>query len=173
MQSRFAEGDDHQDFDYRRLPSFSEDRHDRREESPEPSAQPEEEGEGRWPWSLGRRTASQGRANSRGAQQECSCRGGKPWVHVQTLWLPSNSCHQDTCGHSAKHRVLDTQCLISPYAGVPGVVVVGSDGEDLDDNHHQPPSPTGSTYSKRSTVPDNHSRKTGGGKGPGRESRAR
>ena len=95
MQSRFAEGDDHQDFDYRRLPSFSEDRHDRREESPEPSAQPEEEGEGRWPWSLGRRTASQGRANSRGAQQEHQLlkQRWQTLSAVQSAWLPSGCCH--------------------------------------------------------------------------------
>ena len=51
-------------------------------------------------------------------------------------------------------------------------MVVGSDGEDADEDHRQPPSPTGSTYSKRSTVPDNHSRKPNGGKAT-RQSKAR
>ena len=60
-------------------------------------------------------------------------------------------------------------------AGVPGVVVVGSDGEELDPDpeHHHPPSPTGSTYSKRSTVPDQNGKKATGGKRPDRKSLAR
>ena len=85
MQSRFADQDDTQDFDYRRLPSFSEDRRDRREESPEPSAQAEEESQSIWPWSAARRTASQGRANSRGAPFDYM-------AHQQQRTKPPSAC---------------------------------------------------------------------------------